>query len=102
MELPLIRSDFRHATLYQGESTNWYRWQPKYLALQSPGLNPIERIRLIRKVGWFNHPICKNEKILERLDQAIFALLIIQKRPITQWNRNVILPNALIGYDMQK
>jgi transposase len=43
-----------------------------YLPPYSPDLNPIERIWLTMKALWFNNPVFKNEeKLLERLDQAI-------------------------------
>jgi transposase len=43
-----------------------------YLPPYSPDLNPIERIWLTTKARGFNHYVCKNEeKLLERLDQAI-------------------------------
>jgi len=42
----------------------------------SPDLNPIERIWLTIKARGFNSQVCKNEeKLLERLDQAILALI---------------------------
>jgi len=43
-----------------------------YLPPYSPDLNPIERIWLTMKARWFNNHVCKNEeKLLERLVQAI-------------------------------
>ena len=48
-----------------------------------PDLNPIERIWLTMKARWFNNHVCKNEeKLLERLDQAI--LDVIDKPEKTQ------------------
>ena len=42
----------------------------------APDLNPIERIWLTMKARWFNNPVCKNEeKLLERLDQAILDVI---------------------------
>jgi len=36
----------------------------------------IERIWLTMKARWFNNHVCKNEKaLLERLDQAILAVI---------------------------
>jgi transposase len=44
---------------------------------------PIERIWLTMKTRWFNNPVCKTEeKLLERLDQAI--LDVIDKPEKTQ------------------
>ena len=41
-----------------------------------PDLNPIERIWLTMKARGFNNDVCKNEeKLLERLDQAILDLI---------------------------
>jgi transposase len=52
------------------------RWQPMYLPPYSPDLNPIERIWLTMKARWFNNHVCKNEeKLLERLDQAILDVI---------------------------
>jgi transposase len=43
-----------------------------YLPPYSPDLNPIERICLTIKARWFDNYVCKSEeKLLERLDQAI-------------------------------
>ena len=43
-----------------------------YLPPYSPDLNPIERIGLTIKARWFDNYVCKSEeKLLERLDQAI-------------------------------
>ncbi len=54
-----------------------------YLAPYSPDLNPIERIWLTMKARGFNNDVCKNEeKLLERLDQAI--LDVIDKPEKTQ------------------
>ena len=42
----------------------------------SPDLNPIERIWLTMKAHWFNNYVCKSEeKLLERLDQAILEVI---------------------------
>ncbi|MBW2337702.1 MAG: transposase [Deltaproteobacteria bacterium] len=42
----------------------------------SPDLNPIERIWLMMKARWFNNHVCKTEeKLLERLDQAILEVI---------------------------
>jgi len=39
----------------------------------SPDLNPIERIWLTIKARWLTNHVCKNEeKLLERLGQAIW------------------------------
>ncbi len=47
-----------------------------YLPLYSPELNPIERIWLTMKARGFNNHVCKNEeKLLERLDQAILDVI---------------------------
>ncbi len=47
-----------------------------YLPPYSPDLNPIERIWLTMKARWFNNHVCKNEeKLLERLDQAILDVI---------------------------
>jgi len=40
------------------------------------GLDPIERIWLMMKARRFNNDVCKNEeKLLERLGQAIFDVI---------------------------
>jgi transposase len=61
-------------------------------------INPIEQIWLTIKVRWFDNYVCKNEeKLIERLDQAI--LDVINKPKKTQKNclyRNAIMTNALI------
>jgi len=65
-----------NATWHRRKTTNWHRWQPKYLPPYSPDLNPIERIWLTMKARWFNNYVCKNEeKLLERLDQAILDVI---------------------------
>jgi len=65
-----------NATWHRRKDINWYRWQPKYLPPYSPDLNPIERIWLTMKARWFNNYVCKNEeKLLERLDQAILDVI---------------------------
>jgi transposase len=47
-----------------------------YLPPYSPDLNPIERIWLTIKARWFNNYVCKSEeKLLERLDQAILEVI---------------------------
>jgi len=47
-----------------------------YLTLYSPDLNPIERIWPTMKARWFNNHVCKSEeKLLERLDQAILDVI---------------------------
>jgi transposase len=70
-----------NATWHRRKSTNWHRWQPKYLPPYSPDLNPIERIWLTMKARWFNNYVCKTEeKLLERLDQAILDVINNPKR----------------------
>jgi len=50
--------------------------KPMYLPPYSPDLNPIERIWLTMKARWFINHVCKNEeKLLERLDQAILDVI---------------------------
>jgi transposase len=47
-----------------------------YLLPYSPDFNPIERIWLTMKARWFNNHVCKNEeKLLERLVQAILDVI---------------------------
>ena len=47
-----------------------------YLPQYSPDLNPIQRIWITMKARWFNNYVCKNEeKLLERLDQAILDVI---------------------------
>ena len=58
-----------NASWHKLKTNQWHGWQPKYLP---PYLNPIERIWLTMKARWFNNYISKSEeKLLERLDQAI-------------------------------
>ncbi len=65
-----------NATWHRRKSTNWHRWQPKYLPPHSPDLNPIERIWLTMKARWFNNDVCRNEQhLIERLDQAILDVI---------------------------
>lgn len=65
-----------NASWHRRKTTNWHGWQPKYLPPYSPDLNPIERIWLTMKARWFNNHVCKNEeKLLERLDQAILDVI---------------------------
>ena len=61
---------------HKRKTTHWHSWQPMYLSPYSPDLNPIQRIWLTIKARWFNNHVCKNEeKLLERLDQAILDLI---------------------------
>jgi hypothetical protein len=70
-----------NATWHRRKSTHWHRWQPKYLPPYWPDLNPIERIWLTMKARWFNNYVCKTEeKLLERLDQAILDVINNPKR----------------------
>ena len=47
-----------------------------YLPPDWPDINPIERIWLVMKAGWFNNYVCQtDEKLLERLDQAILDVI---------------------------
>jgi transposase len=65
-----------NAPWHRRKDTHWYRWQPKYLPPYSPDLNPIERIWLTMKARGFNSDACKNEeKLIERLDQAILDVI---------------------------
>jgi transposase len=65
-----------NASWHKGKRTKWHGWQPMYLPPYSPDLNPIERIWLTMKARWFNNHVCKNEeKLLERLDQAILDVI---------------------------
>jgi transposase len=65
-----------NASWHKRKTTNWHNWQPMYLPPYSPDLNPIERIWLTMKARWFNNHVCKNEeKLLERLDQAILDVI---------------------------
>ena len=64
-----------NASWHKRKTTNWHNWQPMYLPPYSPDLNPIERIWLTMKARWFNNHVCKTEeKLLERLDQAILEV----------------------------
>ena len=65
-----------NASWHKPKRTKWHGWQPMYLPPYSPDLNPIERIWLTMKARWFNNHVCKNEeKLLERLDQAILDVI---------------------------
>jgi transposase len=65
-----------NASWHKRKNTKWHGWQPMYLPPYSPDLNPIERIWLTMKARWFNNHVCKNEeKLLERLDQAILDVI---------------------------
>lgn len=65
-----------NASWHRRKKTKWHRWQPKYLPPYSPDFNPIERIWLTMKARWFNNYVCKNEeKLMERLDQAILDVI---------------------------
>jgi len=65
-----------NASWHKRKTTNWHSWQPMYLPPYSPDLNPIERIWLTMKARWFNNYVCKSEeKLLERLDQAILDVI---------------------------
>jgi transposase len=81
MARPLLIANPQNATMDNAswnrrKTTKWHRRQPKYLPPYSPDLNPIERIRLTIKARWFNNYVCKNEeKLLERLDQAILDVI---------------------------
>ena len=65
-----------NASWHKRKTTQWHNWQPMYLPPYSPDLNPIERFWLTMKARWFNNHVCKNEeKLLERLDQAILDVI---------------------------
>jgi transposase len=65
----------------------------------SPDFNPIEGILLAIKARWFNNHICKNEeKLLERLDQAILDIIDYQDPSIHRY-RYFIWTNALADTD---
>jgi len=65
-----------NASWHKRKTTQWHIWQPMYLPPYSSDLNPIERIWLTMKARWFNNHVCKNEeKLLERLDQAILDVI---------------------------
>ena len=65
-----------NASWHRRKTTNWYKWQPKYLPPYSPDLNPIERIWLNMKARWFNNYVCKNEEeLIDRLTQAILDVI---------------------------
>jgi len=64
-----------NASWHKHKTTNWHHWQAMYLP-PWPDLNSIERIWLTMKARWFNNHVCKNEeKLLERLDQAILDVI---------------------------
>jgi transposase len=70
-----------NATWHRRKATHWLRWQPKYLPPYSPDLNPIEPIWLTIKARGFNNYVYKTEqKLLERLDQAILDVIDNPKR----------------------
>ncbi len=72
-----------NASWHKRKTTPWHNWQSMYLPPYSPDLNPLERIWLTMKTRWFNNQVCKTEeKLLERLDQAI--LDVIDKPEKTQ------------------
>ncbi len=61
---------------HKRKTTNWHNWQPLYLPPYWPDFNPIKRIWLTIKARGFNNQVYKNEqKLLERLDQAILDLI---------------------------
>jgi len=65
-----------NASWYKRNTNNWHSLQPMYLPPYSPDLNPIERIWLTMKARGFNNYVCKSEeKLLERLDQAILDVI---------------------------
>jgi len=65
-----------NASWHKRKRTNWHGWKPMYLPPYSTDLNPIERIWLTMKARWFNNHVCKNEeKLIERLDQAILDVI---------------------------
>jgi hypothetical protein len=49
-----------NASWHKRKTTHWHNWQPMYLM----------------KARWFNNHVCKNEeKLLERLHQAILGVI---------------------------
>ena len=61
-----------NASWHKRRTIHWHSWQPMCLPPYWPDLNPIERIWLTIKARWFNNQVCETEeKLLERLDQAI-------------------------------
>jgi transposase len=61
-----------NASWHKRKMTHWHNWQPMYLPPNWPDLNPRERIWFTIKARGFNNHVCKTEeKLLERLDQAI-------------------------------
>ena len=61
---------------HKRQTTRWHNWQQMYLPPYSPDLNAKKRIWLTIKAHWFNNHVWKNEeKLLERLDQAILEVI---------------------------
>jgi len=57
-----LRNDVPHNLLimdngswHKRKMTHWHDWQPMYLPPDWPDINPIERIWLVMKAGWFNN-----------------------------------------------
>ena len=65
-----------NASWHKRKTTHWHNMATDVLAALFADLNPIERIWLTIKARWFNNHVCKNEeKLLERLDQAILDVI---------------------------
>jgi transposase len=76
-----ISINMDNASWHKRKTTHCHNWQPMYLPPYSPDLNPIERIWLTMKARGFNNPVCKNEeKLLERLHQAILDVIDIPEK----------------------
>jgi transposase len=65
-----------NASWHKRKTMNWNGFEPMYLPLYSPDLNPIERIWLNMKAKWFNNHVCRNrEALVARLDKAILDVI---------------------------
>ncbi len=64
-----------NASWHKSKKINWGRFEAVYLPPYSPDLNPIERIWLFLKEGFFNTFCAKNlEQLIAQLDHALCSL----------------------------
>ncbi|MGC8602982.1 MAG: transposase [Desulfomonilaceae bacterium] len=65
-----------NASWHKSKSLDWGRFEPIFLPLYSPDLNPMERLWLIMKAEWFSGFYAKTkDQLIDRLSPALISLI---------------------------